>query len=339
MSDLFAFKGVEFIEYSTPEPSVLANIFTSLGLKKIGTHKTKKIDLFKAGGFCFIINSDQNTFAYNFKNLHGPSACAIALRVQNAQEAFDKAIKKGAKAFTEEGHKFLAVYGVGSSLIYFVDKYQNLEMYKKDFDLNVKESQDTDIKLLSIDHLTNNVAKGEMQKTCDFYSKIFDFKEVKYFDIKGQATGLVSKVMRSSCGTVTIPVNEPTTDKSQIQEYLDVYQGAGIQHIAFLTNNIVDVVTKIRKNNINFLSIPDTYYEVLADRIPQVKDKVSDLQKLKILADGDKEGYLLQIFTENQIGPIFFEIIQRQNHFGFGEGNFQALFESMETDQKRRGFL
>lgn len=339
MIDQFIFQGVEFVEYATPNPEELSKVFYSLGFKKIGEHKTKEISLFRAGSFCFIINSDKNSFAANFKNIHGPSACAMAFRVKNAKEAFNEAVKRGATPFKEAEHKFLAIYGVGQSLIYFVDKYQSLEMYKEDFDITVDSSEKKDLSLLSIDHLTNNVPQGDMQKVCDFYSKVFDFKEVRYFDIKGQQTGLVSKVMCSSCGTILIPVNEPSTKNSQIQEYLDVYNGAGIQHIAFLTNNIIKTVDKLKNNNLNFLSIPDTYYEALLDRVPQVKDSLEDLKKLKILADGDKEGYLLQIFTENQIGPIFFEIIQRKNHFGFGEGNFQALFESMEEDQKRRGFL
>lgn len=339
MLDQFTFQGVEFIEYATPKPEELAKIFYSLGLKKIGQHKTKEMSLFRTGGFCFIINSDKNSFAFDFKNLHGPSACAIAFRVKNAQEAFDEAVRRGATPFTETKHKFLAIYGVGKSLIYFVDKYQSLEMYKEDFDITLDANEKTDLNLLSIDHLTNNVAQGSMQEMCDFYSKIFDFKEVRYFDIKGKNTGLISKVMKSSCGTIVIPINEPSTENSQIQEYLNVYKGAGIQHIAFLTNNIVKTVSHLRENNVKFLSIPDTYYETLTDRVPQVSDSLGDLKKLKILADGDEEGYLLQIFTENQIGPIFFEIIQRRNHFGFGEGNFQALFESMEEDQRRRGVL
>lgn len=337
MSETFAFQGVEFVEYSTPNQEGLTKVFYSLGFKKIGIHRTKKISLFRAGSFCFIINSEPNSFASNFKNLHGPSACAMAFRVQDAKKAFDQAVKRGAKPFKKDGHKFLAVYGVGQSLIYFVDKYKNLDMYKEDFD--IIEEKDRNFNLLSIDHLTHNVAKGSLQEVCDFYGDIFDFKEVRYFDIKGKATGLISKVMRSSCGTIVIPINEPSTDKSQIQEYLDIYNGAGIQHIAFLTNDIVETVKKLKTNGLKFLTIPDTYYESLLGRVPQVKKQLPALQELKILADGDTEGYLMQIFTENQIGPIFFEIIQRKNHLGFGEGNFQALFDSMEEDQRKRGFL
>lgn len=333
------FRGVEFIEYATPHPENLAKVFYSLGFKKIGSHREKNISLFRTGSFCFIINSEPNSFASQFKNLHGPSACAMAFRVKDAQAAFDEAIKRGAKPFKEDGHKFLAVYGVGQSLIYFVDKYKNLDMYKEDFDIIEGAEGERDLSLLSIDHLTNNVAKGSMQSTCDFYADIFDFTEVRYFDIQGKETGLVSKVMRSSCGSIVIPVNEPSRGKSQIQEYLDVYNGAGIQHIAFLTNNIVKTVKKLRSNNLNFLTIPDAYYETLLNRVPQVADQLPGLKEFKILADGDEEGYLMQIFTENQIGPIFFEIIQRKNHLGFGEGNFQALFDSMEEDQRKRGFL
>ncbi|MCB0363077.1 MAG: VOC family protein, partial [Bdellovibrionales bacterium] len=174
---------------------------------------------------------------------------------------------------------------------------------------------------------------------CDFYQKIFEFREVRYFDIKGEKTGLISKVMRSPCGKITIPINEPTDSQSQIQEYLEEYHGSGIQHLAFLTENIVESIRHLRGSGINFLDVPDTYYEVLKDRVPNVKEDIGILSNLKVLVDGDQEGYLLQMFTQNLVGPIFFEIIQRKNHFGFGEGNFQALFDAIERDQKRRGYL
>ena len=178
-----------------------------------------------------------------------------------------------------------------------------------------------------------------MQKWCDFYRDIFGFEEVRYFDIRGQATGLYSKVMRSPCGKITIPINEPTGQKSQIQEYLDEYNGSGIQHVALLTGDIIRSVDSLAKATIQFLDTPETYYEDLPNRVPNVREDMKALSKLKILCDGDDDGYLLQIFTKNMIGPIFFEIIQRHNHAGFGEGNFQALFDAIERDQRRRGYL
>jgi 4-hydroxyphenylpyruvate dioxygenase len=190
-----------------------------------------------------------------------------------------------------------------------------------------------------IDHLTNNVPKGEMQQWCDFYEKIFNFREVRYFDIKGKATGLYSKVMRSPCNKIIIPINEPTGQKSQIQEYLDEYKGSGIQHIALLTNDIIKTVRGLRASGIEFLDTPDTYYEMIPKRLNGVTEDIGELHNLKILVDGDDEGYLLQIFSKTVIGPIFYEIIQRKNHSGFGEGNFQALFDSIEEDQRRRGYL
>lgn len=190
-----------------------------------------------------------------------------------------------------------------------------------------------------IDHLTNNVPKGELDKTAKFYEDVFNFKEIRFFDIKGSATGLLSRAMRSPCGKITIPINEPTEDKSQIQEYLNEYKGSGIQHIALSTEDICNSVKAIKESGIQTLDVPDTYYEMLDDRVPHITEDFNTLKNLRILADGDEEGYLLQIFTQNQIGPIFYEFIQRKNHFGFGDGNFQALFEAIERDQRRRGFL
>ncbi|MCB0351020.1 MAG: 4-hydroxyphenylpyruvate dioxygenase, partial [Bdellovibrionales bacterium] len=230
---------------------------------------------------------------------------------------------------------------IGDSVVYFIDGYGSADQYKvfdADFDLTTREKV-PGFGLTVIDHLTNNVPKGEMQQWCDFYQKIFNFREVRYFDIKGKATGLYSKVMRSPCDKIIIPINEPAGQKSQIQEYLDEYKGSGIQHIALLTNDIIKTVRELRGSGIEFLTVPDTYYEAVPTRMPNVTEDLDQLQELKILVDGDEEGYLLQIFSQTVIGPIFYEIIQRKNHSGFGEGNFQALFDSIEEDQRRRGYL
>lgn len=345
--------GMEFIEFASPHPRELEKLFRQFGFEKIGRHKKKPVTLFRQNQVNFILNEDPSSFAMEFAKKHGPCIAATGIRVQiPAAKAQNQAISRGAKALgggESSGHSFPGVYGIGESAVYFIDEYSesNLNcLYEKDFDFiesgvesDPKKLSDTKARLLSIDHLTNNVPRGEMQKWCDFYQKIFAFREIRYFDIKGEKTGLISKVMRSPCGKITIPINEPTDNKSQIQEYLEEYHGSGIQHLAMLTNDIIGSVTWLRKMAIEFLDVPDTYYEMLMDRLPNVTEDVSTLQNLRVLADGDEEGYLLQMFTQNLVGPIFFEIIQRKNHFGFGEGNFQALFDAIERDQKRRGYL
>ncbi len=334
--------GMEFIEYSSPQPEKLENLFELMGFKKVADHKTKKVSLYAQGGVHYILNSEQNSFAHSFSENHGPSVCATGFRVRNAAEALRLAVERGAKECPQsKHHTFPAIYGIGDSVVYFVDGYSSTDQYKvfeADFNLNSHELV-PGVGLTVIDHLTNNVPQGEMQRWCDFYQKIFNFREVRYFDIKGKSTGLYSKVMRSPCNKIIIPINEPTGQKSQIQEYLDEYKGSGIQHIALLTNDIIKTVRDLRSNGVEFLSVPDTYYEALPARMPNVTEDVDQLQDLKILVDGDEEGYLLQIFSKTVIGPIFYEIIQRKNHAGFGEGNFQALFDSIEEDQRRRGYL
>jgi len=334
--------GLEFIEYATSEPQKLEGLFNQLGFKKIGDHKTKNVSLFVQGGIHFILNRERDSFAAHFSAEHGPSACATGFRVKNAEKAFEVAVARGAKPCpASKHHSFPAVYGIGNSVIYFIDEYTNTSPYKvyeADFNLTSRDVN-PGLGLEILDHLTNNVPKGEMQKWCDFYEKIFNFRENRYFDIKGKATGLYSKVMRSPCGKITIPINEPTGEKSQIQEYLDEYKGSGIQHIALSTPDIIGTVKKLKQNGIEFLDMVDTYYELLLKRLPNVTEDIDQLQQNKIMVDGDHDGYLLQIFAKTVIGPIFYEIIQRKNHAGFGEGNFQALFDAIEEDQRKRGYL
>ena len=250
-------------------------------------------------------------------------------------------MERGAKAYEGQGHSFKAIYGVGDSLIYFVDSYKKKDVYRDEFEYisDIFETTKTDVGLTFIDHMTNNVPMGDMDKWYDFYVKVFNFRQIKYFDIEGKKTGLLSRAMRSPCDGITIPINEPKDNKSQIQEYLEEYRGPGIQHVALHTDDIIKSVSILKDRGVEFLDVPDTYYEALPKRLPQITEDISQLQALKILADGDSEGYLLQIFTKNVIGPIFFEIIQRKNHGGFGEGNFQALFDAIEEDQRCRGYL
>lgn len=334
--------GIEFVEYSSKEPQRLVKMFDQFGFKKVGQHKRKKVSLFRQGGVNFVLNEEPNTFAADFAEKHGPSICAMALRVKDAKKAMEFTLANGARPIESKNdpssHSFPGIYGIGNSAIYFIDRYQDKGHYDDDFDY-LGDKQNEGIKMLVIDHLTNNVPRGEMQKWCEFYEKLFNFKETRFFDIKGKQTGLNSKVMSSPCGKVTIPINEPSDTKSQIQEYLDEYNGSGIQHLALLTPDIIYSVAQLRERGVHFLDVPDTYYEAVPERLPNVEENLSRLQQLKILVDGDDQGYLLQIFTQNMIGPIFFEIIQRKNHNGFGEGNFQALFDAIERDQKRRGYL
>lgn len=342
MENPIGLDGMEFIEYSTPEPEKLEKLFFQMGFQKVGEHKHKKVSLYAQGGIHYILNAELDSFAQSFSQSHGPSVCATGFRVKDAKEALRVAVERGAKACpASKHHSFPAIYGIGDSAVYFIDQYSLADQYKifaTDFNLTSKEVV-PGVGLKIIDHLTNNVPKGEMQQWCDFYKNIFNFREVRYFDIKGQATGLYSKVMRSPCNKIIIPINEPTGQKSQIQEYLDEYKGSGIQHIALLTQDIVSTVRELRNKGIEFLSVPDTYYEAVLTRLPNVTEDLDQLQELKILVDGDESGYLLQIFSKTVIGPIFYEIIQRKNHSGFGEGNFQALFDSIEEDQRRRGYL
>ncbi len=336
--------GIEFIEFASPNPQELEQLFLKLGFQKIGVHKRKQVVLYRQNQVNFLINNEPSTFAARFAKQHGPSICATGFRVKNAQRAFDMAVQRGARPieFKQDtvSHSFPAIYGIGDSAVYFVDRYRAPVHFDDDFRYLVPDRYPKGRGLMVIDHLTNNVPKGEMQKWCDFYRQVFNFHEVRKFDIKGEQTGLVSKVMRSPCQKITIPINEPTEGKSQIQEYLDEYKGSGIQHLALLTPDIIQSIRQLRDQGIGFLdSPPGTYYEAVPDRVPNLKEDLKTLQSLDILIDGDSSGYLLQIFTKNLIGPIFFEIIQRRNHSGFGEGNFQALFDAIERDQKRRGYL
>lgn len=334
--------GIEFVEYASKEPEKLEKLFKQFGFTKIARHKSKDVLLYRQGSVNFLINNEPGTFAANFCEQHGPSICAMGFRVQDTQKAMDYTISQGAESINNDNdpksHSFPGIFGIGGSAIYFIDRYQEMENYTKDFDFTESKDQ-LGFKVQHVDHLTNNVPQGDMQKWCDFYTNLFNFREARFFDIKGKQTGLVSKVMKSPCGKIIIPINEPTDGKSQIQEYLDEYNGSGVQHLAFLTPDIEHSVSQFRENGVEFLEVPDTYYELVPNRLSNIDENLDSLKKLKILVDGDDDGYLLQIFTQNQIGPIFFETIQRKGHDGFGEGNFQALFDAIERDQKRRGYL
>ena len=337
--------GIDFVEFAGPRPEELEALFNRFGFAKVGRHKTKKVDLFRQGDVTFVLNHETGTFGDRFQKAHGPSICAMAFRVKDAKAAYQSAKARGARV--EEGARsgYLSqepptMYGIGDSLIYFTDVYGGRHtLLKHDFEIDWGQWDHQGKGFFRVDHLTNNVPRGDMQKWCDFYEGIFNFEERRYFDIKGEKTGLISKVMMSPCRKIIIPINEPTETKSQIQEYLDEYKGSGVQHLALLTEDICKSVDGLRKEGVGFLDVPSTYYKMISDRVPNVTERLDRLEDLRVLVDGDDSGYLLQIFTKNVIGPIFFEIIQRKGHDGFGEGNFQALFDAIERDQMARGYL
>jgi 4-hydroxyphenylpyruvate dioxygenase len=312
--------------------------------------------LYRQGQINFVINAEPYSFGQRFARLHGPSVCAIGFRVEDAALAYARAVELGAWGYDgRSGPMELnipAIKGVGDSLIYFVDRWRgkngvapgaigDISIYDVDFEpLPGAEHEPKGLGLLRIDHLTHNVHRGRMREWAEFYERIFNFREIRYFDIEGQMTGVRSKAMTSPCGLIRIPINEEGKEQAgQIQEYLDAYHGEGIQHIALSSSSLFDSVDALRAHGIRLLDTPDTYYELIEQRIPGHGQQVEELHKRKLLIDGKPEALLLQIFTENLCGPIFFEFIERMGNEGFGEGNFKALFESIELDQVRRGVL
>jgi 4-hydroxyphenylpyruvate dioxygenase len=340
--------GFEFVEYTAPDTRELERLFHQMGFAAVARHRSKNVVLYRQGQINFIINHEPDSFAQAFAKVHGPSICAFAVRVKNAAECFDRVVKLGAQPYHGQiGPMELnipAIRGIGRSLIYLVDRYgENRSIYDVDFiPLPNAEPAPRGVGLIAIDHLTHNVRHGGMDKWADFYERLFNFREIRYFDIHGKATGLKSRAMTSPCGKIRIPINEPSDGKSQVQEYLDAYHGEGIQHIALATDDIYAAVEQLRANGIRFMDVPETYYDTVDARVAGHHESIDRLRKERILIDGAPErgaGLLLQIFTHTVIGPIFFEIIQRKGNLGFGEGNFQALFEAIERDQMQRGVI
>jgi 4-hydroxyphenylpyruvate dioxygenase len=342
--------GFEFVEYTAPDTTLLRELFTRMGFPEVAHHKTKNVTLHKQGDCNFVINAEPGSYAEEYAKAHGPSACAMAFRVKDAKVAHERAIRLGAtNVEVKKGTGELdipAIEGIGGSRLFFVDRYgQSGSIYDVDFDYHPdwqERMAKADSRLTYIDHLTHNVNRGRMSFWAGFYERLFNFREIRYFDIEGKQTGLFSKAMTSPCGKIRIPLNESQDDKSQIEEFLREYRGEGIQHIALGTSNIYEAVDIIRGRGIEFQDTPDTYYELLPERIRGHQENISELKKRAILMDGaptEGQGLLLQIFTKKVIGPIFFEIIERKGNEGFGEGNFKALFESIELDQVRRGVL
>jgi 4-hydroxyphenylpyruvate dioxygenase len=348
--------GFEFIEYAAPDPKAMGGLFERLGFKAIARHRHKNVALYRQGGINFIVNAEPESFAQRFARLHGPSICAIAFRVADAKAAYERAVSLGAWGYAGVAGpgelNIPAIKGIGDSLIYLIDRWRgkggkgageigNIGFYDVDFEpLPGAELDPAGHGLKYIDHLTHNVHKGRMKEWADFYERLFNFREIRYFDIEGQVTGVKSRAMTSPCGKIRIPINEEGTDKAgQIQEYLDMYHGEGIQHVALGSSDLFKTVDMMRAQGVKLLDTVDTYYELVDKRIPGHGESVAELKRRKILIDGEAGALLLQIFSENQLGPIFFEFIQRKGDEGFGEGNFKALFESIELDQMRRGVL
>jgi 4-hydroxyphenylpyruvate dioxygenase len=346
--------GFEFVEYTAPDPHLLGSLFEQMGFTAVARHRSKDVLLYRQGGVNFIVNREPDSFAQSFARVHGPSACAFAIRVRDAAHAYRRALELGAKPHQGPiGPMELnipAIQGIGGSLIYLVDRYPGngggLTIYDVDFvPIAGADPGPAGAGLVEIDHLTHNVYAGRMDVWAQFYEKLFAFREIRYFDIQGRKTGLTSRALTSPCGKIRIPINEPSDRKSQIQEYLDAYRGEGIQHIALATADIFATVEALRARGVRFLDTPDAYYDRVDARVPGHGEDLGRLRANRILIDGEgldkdrREDKLLQIFTETVIGPIFFEIIQRKGNEGFGEGNFRALFESIEADQIARGVV
>lgn len=341
--------GFEFVEFTSPDPAALGKVFEAMGFAAVGRHRSKDALRYKQGGINFILNMEPWGHAAEFRGRHGPSINAMAFRVRDAAMALKLAVERGAKEVKASiGPMELnipAIEGIGGSNLYLVDRYGAQEIYDVDFrpipGATERESENG-AGLTYIDHLTHNVSRGNMQLWADFYERIFNFREIRYFDIEGKVTGLISKAMTSPDGKIRIPLNESQDDKSQIEEFLRDYKGEGIQHIALGTDDIYATVDGMRERGIKFQETPDTYYDAVSNRVVGHSEDLQQLRQRRILIDGaptQGQGLLLQIFTQNVVGPCFFEIIQRKGNEGFGEGNFKALFESLELDQIRRGVL
>ncbi len=342
--------GFEFVEFAAPpaQQPLLHDYFGRMGFTATLRHRTRPITIYRQGGVNFLVNDDADSFAADFARAHGPSACGFAIRfTRPSAEVLETVIGNGGEAIVDKADTRAVdapvVKGIGDCMLYLVDRYgERGSMYEDYLPVQGTEQNPRGFGLTFIDHLTHNLYFGNMQKWSDYYERLFNFREIRYFDIKGVKTGLVSKAMTAPDGVVRIPLNESNDPKSQINEYLDSYKGEGIQHIACFTDDIYATVERMREAGIEFLDTPASYFDVIDERVPDHGEDVPRLARNKILIDADpetKQRKLLQIFTTNAIGPIFFEIIQRKGNEGFGEGNFQALFESIERDQMQRGVL
>ena len=342
--------GFEFVEFAASEEGILEPVFELMGFTRVAKHRSKNVHLWRQGSINLITNYEPNTPAAFYAEEHGPSACAMAFRVDDARHAYTRALELGAQPIdvpvSPMELKLPAIKGIGGAVLYLIDRHnEGATLYDIDFDyLEGVDQNPEGLGFTDIDHLTHNVYRGRMDYWANYYETLFNFREIRFFDIKGEHTGLQSKAMSAPDGKIRIPLNEEAGGNGQIEEFLMAYNGEGIQHIALICDDIFECWDKLKAKGLPFLTPPpDTYYEMLEERLPGHGESVSELKQRGILLDGSTEGgepkLLLQIFSENLVGPIFFEFIQRKKDEGFGEGNFKALFESMERDQIRRGFL
>jgi 4-hydroxyphenylpyruvate dioxygenase len=354
MADVFdnpmGLMGFEFVEFASPEPNILEPLFEKLGFTKVAVHRSKDVVLYRQGNINFIINNEPKSLAWYFAAEHGPSACGMAFRVKDSHKAYRRALELGAQALEipvgPMELRLPAIKGIGGAPLYLIDRFTDgMTIYDIDFEfIEGVDIHPVGHGLKVIDHLTHNVYRGRMTHWAGFYERLFNFKEIRYFDIKGEYTGLTSRAMTAPDGKIRIPLNEEAGGGGQIEEFLMQFNGEGIQHIALLTDNLMDTVDRLRGAGVKFMPAPPaTYYEMLKERLPGHGEPVQELQARGILLDGstDKNGkrLLLQIFSETVLGPVFFEFIQRKGDEGFGEGNFKALFESIERDQVQRGVV
>jgi 4-hydroxyphenylpyruvate dioxygenase len=353
MADLFEnpmeLQGFDFVEFTAPQKGILEPVFQSMGFSKVARHRSKDVDLWRQGEINLLTNYELDTPASFYAAEHGPSACAMGFRVKDAQYAYDLALSKGAEpvliksSFSEL--RLPAIRGIGGALIYLIDRFEASDsIYDIDFQfLDEVDHNPVGCGFNVIDHLTHNVYKGRMGYWAKYYEDLFNFREIRFFDIKGEYTGLLSKALTAPDGLIRIPLNEEKSEKvGQIEEYLREYKGEGIQHIAFSCDDLITCWDRLKAQGVSFMTAPShTYYDMLEERLPQHGEPTEALRQRGILLDGsttnEQPRLLLQIFSNKVIGPIFFEFIQRKEDDGFGEGNFEALFKSIERDQLSRG--
>jgi 4-hydroxyphenylpyruvate dioxygenase len=355
MADLFdnpmGLMGFEFVEFASPTPNVLEPMFERMGFRHVASHRSKDVALYRQGDINFIVNRQPKSAAYYFAAEHGPCACGMAFRVRDSHKAYARALDLGAQPMEMPTGpmelRLPAIRGIGGAPLYLIDRF---EEGKSIYDIDFAFLPDADRHpkghgFTTIDHLTHNVYRGRMSYWAQFYERILNFRELRYFDIKGEYTGLTSRAMTAPDGQIRIPLNEEASKTTgQIEEFLMKFNGEGIQHIALLTDDLMPSIDRLRASGIPLMSAPPaTYYEMLDERLPGHGQNVAELQARGILLDGTTEGgaqrLLLQIFSDALFGPVFFEFIQRKGDEGFGEGNFKALFESLERDQLRRGVI